>query len=516
MNALPSSARKHSSILQSLGAASLLILAAGCTTIEAPLKSELESPSSALRLCANWFEQLDATIDRAGVRDAGAYRIPGFPYLRVDRFSASFRDQAKDNPQAFDAWVTRLKALDTKAREYEIRNLPPQFFPLAGIDDQAAARVNTQSCAAQLAREDLDNAAQRDLLVARAKVPDNYANWDRVLGLYSVASIPFSKGVEGWHQEAAQMFRKAKVERNLATGVVRYESATKPVTGEQITAIFSHLNTDALGIPQFTDEERDLLFQAYAPAYEIETTGEYDRFGPLSWRNGPAPEVDPTRPVAYRRLAFTRYYRKTLTQLAYTIWFPERPSSGATDLLAGRLDGVVFRVTLGIDGTPLVYDTIHPCGCYHMFFPTARVKLLPAQQPVIEWAFVPLRLPAIAAAQRVAVRIASRTHYVVDARPDTDASGIAYQFADDNDLRALSTADHRTRSAFGSDGIVPGTERGERFLFWPMGIDNSGAMRQWGTHATAFIGRRHFDDADLIERRFEMSSGGQTTFVQPE
>jgi len=516
MNALPSSVRKHHSILPSLGAVSLLMLIAGCTTVEAPLKSELEPPSSARRLCANWFEELDATIDRAGVRDAGAYRIPGFPYLRVDRFSASFRDQVDDNPAAFDAWVARLKALDAKAREYEIGNLPAQFFPIAGSGDQAAAKANTQLCAAQLAREDLGNAAQRDLLVARAKVPDNYADWKRALGLYPITSISFAKGVEGWHQEAADMFRKAGAETTPAAGVVRYESAAKSVTEKQVSAIFSHLSTDALGIPQFTDEERDMLFQAYAPAFEIETTGEYDRFGPLSWRNGPAPEVDATRPVAYRRLAFTRSYSKTLVQLVYTVWFSERPSSGATDLLAGRLDGVVFRVTLGTDGAPLVYDTMHPCGCYHMFFPTARVKLLPAQQPVIEWAFVPLTLPALAAAQRVVVRIASRTHYVVDFRPDSGASGIAYRFANDDDLRALPTADHGTRSAFGPDGIVPGTERGERFFFWPMGIDNSGAMRQWGTHATAFIGRRHFDDADLIERRFEAAPGGQTASVKPE
>ena len=57
---------------------------------------------------------------------------------------------------------------------------------------------------------------------------------------------------------------------------------------------------------------------------------------------------------------------------------------------------------------------------------------------------------------------------------------------------------------FGPDGLVAGTERGERFLFWPMGIRSAGAMRQWGRHATAFVGRRHFDDADLIERRFEL------------
>ena len=30
----------------------------------------------------------------------------------------------------------------------------------------------------------------------------------------------------------------------------------------------------------------------------------------------------------------------------------------------------------------------------------------------------------------------------------------------------------------------------------------AGAMRQWGRQATAFVGRRHFDDADLFEKRF--------------
>jgi hypothetical protein len=29
-------------------------------------------------------------------------------------------------------------------------------------------------------------------------------------------------------------------------------------------------------------------------------------------------------------------------------------------------------------------------------------------------------------------------------------------------------------------------------------------MREWGRHATAFLGRRHFDDPDLIERRFSI------------
>jgi hypothetical protein len=199
----------------------------------------------------------------------------------------------------------------------------------------------------------------------------------------------------------------------------------------------------------------------------------------------------------------------------YTIWFPERPRTGAGDILGGNLDGVVIRVTLGADGAPLVYDTIHPCGCYHMFFPTALVKSLPAPPGREEWAFVPAVLPALHAAQRVVVRVASRTHYVTGIRADSADGGIAYRLVDDNDLRALPAGEQVTRSAFGPDGIVPGTERGERFLFWPMGIDNAGAMRQWGIHATAFIGRRHFDDADLIERRFESIGGAHVTAERP-
>jgi hypothetical protein len=55
------------------------------------------------------------------------------------------------------------------------------------------------------------------------------------------------------------------------------------------------------------------------------------------------------------------------------------------------------------------------------------------------------------------------------------------------------------RSAFESDGLIPSTRRPERFLLWPLGVSSPGAMRQWGTHAIAFIGKRHFDDPDLLD-----------------
>ena len=127
---------------------------------------------------------------------------------------------------------------------------------------------------------------------------------------------------------------------------------------------------------------------------------------------------------------------------------------GAVDLLAGRLDGIVFRVTLDPAGNPLVYDSIHPCGCYHMFFPTARVRQKPPPEPGIEWAFVPLTLPVVDPSWRLVVRVASRTHYIFGLGFDAGERAVGYQFAEDDDLRSLPASGRRP-----SQRLRPGRDR---------------------------------------------------------
>jgi hypothetical protein len=113
-------------------------------------------------------------------------------------------------------------------------------------------------------------------------------------------------------------------------------------------------------------------------------------------------------------------------------------------------------------------------------------------------------LPSVREDARVHVTLATGTHYVTRVKSEKPGTGTTYRFVDEDNLRSLPMPDGRWRSVYDGDGIVPGTERSERFLFWPMGIRSAGAMRQWGRHATAFVGRRHFDDADLIDRRFSI------------
>jgi hypothetical protein len=99
------------------------------------------------------------------------------------------------------------------------------------------------------------------------------------------------------------------------------------------------------------------------------------------------------------------------------------------------------------------------------------------------------------------VRLESATHYLQRVYTDTATAGQRYAQHPYRELYSV-TSPQGPRSLFGPEGIVPGTQRGERFYLWPMGVRSPGAMRERGRQATAFIGRRHFDDARLLEDLF--------------
>ncbi|MBI2752064.1 MAG: hypothetical protein HYX46_00875 [Betaproteobacteria bacterium] len=486
----------------------LALGAAGCATLEEPFRAHRESASPEVRQCADWYSALDREATDAGVRDAQDARIPGFPYLRVNRLLASFRHEAAADERGLRAWADRLLELDVAARRHEIANLPPERFdalpdPAALLSHRVAAQ-HTQFCGRMLRELDLANPASRAALGERAQVPDDYSMLNRVIGVYALSKIPFTRGVRRYQEEVLAAFRREPAVPEGGT-VVRYSPPpVARLSRAMIAGILKRATAEPLGIPEPSGADMDALFALYAPIFEIEITGDFDRFGALRWRLGSdMPGVEPTDLTVYRNAAWTRYRNLTLLQLVYTIWFPERPPDSETDLLAGKLDGLTWRVTLAPDGEPLVFDTMHPCGCYHMFFPTQSAHALAAPDEPPEWMFLPQALPRIAERERVVLRVATRTHYITRVSVEREAESIVrFELRPYDDLRSLGRPEGGLRSAFGPDGLVAGTERAERYLFWPMGIDSAGAMRQWGRHATAFVGRQHFDDADLFEKRF--------------
>lgn len=488
-------------------------LLAGCAGLDAPHSVHLAAEEPRVRGCAEWFAALDAVTDAAGVRDAQEARVAGFPYLRVNRFLAALAPRAAGDAAALRALVERMTALDAAARAAELANLPQAALAeLPGLASAARgeALARTHDCARLLRELDLADSGRAAQLLARSAVPDDYSRAMRLLGLYPLTRHLFAAGVRAWENEARAAFAAgsgAGAPARPGRVLVRLAPPAAPrVSHAEAARILQAAARDPLGVPELSAHDVERLLAAHAPSFEIEVAGDADRFGRLRWtRERPAPAVEAADPVVYTRLAHTLAGGRVLLQLVYTIWFAERPPREPGDIYAGLLDGLVWRVTLAPDGEPLIYDSIHPCGCYHMFFPTVRARARPAPDVLEEWAFAPLSLPRVRAGERALVRVASGTHFIEGVTVVSDPGSVArYAFAPEDELRSLASTAGGRRSAYGPDGLVPGTERPERLLFWPMGIRSAGAMRQWGRHATAFVGRRHFDDADLIERRFAL------------
>ena len=120
-----------STIQVSLAFCLLVILFSGCAMLPAPTKSDRVGESGPLGNCANFFASLDQITEEAEVLDPGVFRVKNYPYLRVNRFIASFREDV-DDQAAFEAWMDRMQALDQDARQYEIANLPNSAVAMLG------------------------------------------------------------------------------------------------------------------------------------------------------------------------------------------------------------------------------------------------------------------------------------------------------------------------------------------------------------------------------------------------
>jgi hypothetical protein len=466
--------------LYALGLSIALLVSSGCA-----IRGDLNfNAQPNIQSCMQVFAELDLATKHAGRGDAAYARIANFPYLRVDRYTASFKN---DSPQNLPALIEKMRLLDMEARRFEL------------TEERDLQRV--KSCGQQLIANDLQDAVRLRRLIDSIEVPDDYVTAYRVVGAYALTKLPFAAGVKRLETERLKEFSDKK-------------SGAKKTLGNNAEEIVYTIKQSLEARPKASTIDADIekLIQAHAPLFVISGASKADIPGALEWQ-GAEIGVNTTKPVVYTQATFTRYGELSLRQLVYTIWFSERPATkGALiDLLAGKLDGLTVRVTLAPNGEALVYDSIHPCGCYHQFFPTAKATLKPIPNGLDEWAFVPRTLPAWQAGDRLLLKVASGSHYIDQADLVSQARGASSIFtlpqvglhplAYDT-LRALPTSDEGYRSAFDPRGFIRGSERLESWLFWPMGIANAGAMRQWGRQPTAFVGRRHFDDPRLIEERF--------------
>jgi hypothetical protein len=438
-------AETHRHSFQQIAAITFLALVlTGCATLPQPSPSARTGEEGETGRCADFFAALDQRTVQARALDAGSFRVSGYPYLRTDRFLASFRWQVQD-PAAFAAWVDRMQDLDREARRHEIANLSPGS-PLAPDlpPSQASFDQTVMTCGDLLKDADFQNIVHRQQLRQKSRAPDDYIELRRVLGLYPITGWFVSRGVAKWHKEARRTF-SLKPPQGWQT--TRY---APQMTGDRSRAaqIVRQSERDALGLPLYSAKDRQILFQSHAPVWEVETQSEDDRIGSPFWNDTGDLSIDIRQPVAFTLLSFTRFGKEILTQLNYIIWFPSRPKLSAWDIYGGQLDGINLRVTLDNAGEPLLYETIHNCGCYYEAYPTRRLNV----RESIDYAEPPLIFAAPefdSERQWLTIAMESQTHYVQHLYPtDRNATSATatYALVDYGLLRSLPYS-HQTKRA---------------------------------------------------------------------
>jgi hypothetical protein len=475
-------------------------LLVGCATIPVPSRSDRLGEAGLLGTCADFFASLDKRIKQAGVLDSGDFRVKKYPYLRANRFIASFRE-AVDNQAAFDAWTDRMQVLDQAARKFEIDNLPnTAIAALDTTNDRTSIYSKVKTCGNLLKIADFQSVSNQEWLKRNITGPDDYIGLRRFFGIYPFTSMFVYSGVRNWHAAA---YKKFSHEPPVNWQSLRYYPA-RNIDELSDRQLLGPTGNDALGIPVFSREKLNAIFRRYAPVWEIQFQNDNDRIGTPTWTGKDVLDVDTDQPVTYTLLSFTRFGKDIFAQLNYIIWFPSRPKEGAFDIYGGFLDGLNYRVTLDRNNEPLLYETMHNCGCYYKAYPTNRLQI----REQIVYAEPPLifKAPEVNHLQnRMTVSMESRTHYVQHLYPSSrnpQSATTVYSLANYGRLRSLPESTRANKSMFGQNSITPGSERLERFILWPMGVLSPGAMRQWGRHAVAFVGRRHFDDPFFMDKMF--------------
>ncbi|MFT4769358.1 MAG: hypothetical protein ACI8RN_002502 [Glaciecola sp.] len=474
-----------------------LVLLSACASAPQPL---------AALSCDDAYIALEELAVQRGISLGEPRRVHGFPSLGTNRGLASF-DPGLLTPRQRGDWLARLQAAGVERRRL-LKNMlrdsavhRPLPSELTGFDFQSCDRQDPMAVD--------DPVLDWDVLVDALKVDDDYVTFRRALGLYPLSSIFAGLGIESLQSSIHDSYALPLNQIPRYGRLRRYSLASPAQTAkskQNRAATLDGIGRDSLGLRLDLESAAALrdLFVRHAPTVEIDELGPYDIPGEPYFDENGSPGVAIESASAYRYASLMPFAGELHLQLNYVFWFDQRPSTAAMDSLSGALDGLVWRVTLDSSGEVLLYDSIHPCGCYQQFFLSDRVEARAENAKLREPPLIPQRAPST---DGPVLRISSGSHYLqrVYASSSEVADGVAnrsYELVNYSGLYSLDSVEG-PRSLFDTNGIVPGTERGERFYLWPMGIRSPGAMRERGRQPTAFVGRRHFDDADLFDKLFK-------------
>jgi len=124
------------------------------------------------------------------------------------------------------------------------------------------------------------------------------------------------------------------------------------------------------------DNDKTLL-ERLAPVFVIESPNhDYNLIGTpgaaITDLSKETVFVDPGKATVYTREKKFKTSKGSYTNLVYRVHFSEIPSGfDPFHIGQGKNVGLIVIITLNTDNEPLLYTTVHTCGCYLAFIPTS-------------------------------------------------------------------------------------------------------------------------------------------------
>lgn len=479
-----------------------ILFLSGCASfLSQRIPEILERPKA----CQEFFERLDGKVREAGVRDASAFSVPGFPYLRTSRFLSAFKERLKEE-QEKKIWVQWMQDLDLRSRKKEISNLPDAMVLSLTPKEQPnreSLHRQVESCSSELLNHDQSHPDFYPLLQSFVDVPDEYSVFLRTVGLYPLVVIPVAVVTENSREKIRRRFDTDLKDLSPEGSLKAFVPGERIfLTEKKVQEIIENSKKNLLKVPLLDAIQEKKLVQAFAPTFVQDVAASYDRPGQVVWRNHRI-EVNPEKPTVYYYISHAFFKSKPILQINYVIWYPERAGEGAPRIEHGPLDGLTMRMSLDGQGRLWMVDVQNNCGCYHFFAPDKKRVDRIATRPLMFDAMVPQWLPSVSSGERLGIRTNSGWHQVqrvISVKEAPDPS--SYELVPYEVLETLPREDGRTENIFNVNGVAKGSERVERFILFSMGIPSVGSMRQRGHHALELIGRVHFDDPYLFDKNF--------------
>ena len=481
-----------------------LLFLSGCAPfLSRPTSFSFETPEG----CKEFLNRLDEIVKEAGVRDASSVSVPGFPYLRANRFLASLKKNVKSDKEKRD-WVRWMQELDLESRKKEISNLPDQAILSVKIKDvekidweNLCAQV--KSCSSKLLNYDQAGPGFYEMLFSLVHVPDEYSFFRRTMGLYPLISIPVAAVTERSRNKIKSRF-ETPLDVLPVDGYLKAFIPTEKIflSESDVREIIGRSKMNPLRVPQLDKNQEEKLVWSFAPILIQDVAASYDQIGEVMWRKGRV-EINPEKPTVYYYLSHAFLKGEPALQINYVLWYSERAGERPPGIEKGHLDGLTIRMSLDDRGKVFMADVINNCGCYHFFAPQKERVGQVLTRPLMFDAFVPQWLPTVTGGEHLGIRINSGWHQVqrlISAGEFPNSS--PYTLIPYAVLEALPREDCRTESIFNSKGIAKGSDRIERFILFSMGIRAIGSMRQRGCHAIELIGKEHFDNPSLFDQNF--------------